>query len=48
MQYRCKACTERTIVLEIVLDAPVKLIGDVHHVESRFNLFGHGICIGAR
>ena len=34
MQDRCVACVERTIGLEIILDAPMELLGDVGHVES--------------
>ena len=35
-QDRCMVCVERTIGLEIVLDAPDGILGDVGHVESRF------------
>ena len=35
-QDQCTVCVERTIDLEIVLDAAVgKLLGDLGHVESR-------------
>jgi hypothetical protein len=27
---------------------PMELLGDVGHVESRFDLFGDGVSIGAR
>jgi hypothetical protein len=47
-QYRCTAYAECTIVSKIILDAPVKLQGDVHHVESRFDPFGHGVCVATR
>ena len=35
-QDRCTVCVKRTIGLEIVLDAPDGILGDVAHVESRF------------
>ena len=38
-QDRCTVCVECTIGLELILDAPMDLLGDVGHVESRFNLF---------
>ena len=34
-QDRCTVCAERTIGSEIILDAPMELLGDVGHVESR-------------
>ena len=36
LQDRCTVCAKRTIGLEIVLDAPDGILGDVGHVESRF------------
>jgi hypothetical protein len=27
---------------------PMELRDDVHHVESRFGLFGHSVSVGAR
>ena len=48
MQDRCAACVERTIGLEIILDAPMELLGDVGHVKSHFGLFGDSVIIGAR
>jgi hypothetical protein len=48
MQDRCIVCVERTIGSEIILDAPMDLLGDVGHVESRFSPFGDSISVGAR
>jgi hypothetical protein len=39
MQDWCMVCVERTVGLKIVLKAPNGLLGDVGHVESRFDLF---------
>jgi hypothetical protein len=36
----CTVCAEHTIGSKIILDAPVGTLGDVGHVESRFDLFG--------
>ena len=47
-QDRCTVCVERTIGSEIVLDAPLELLGDVGHVESHFFLFGDSVNVGAR
>jgi hypothetical protein len=41
-QDRCAICVERTIGMEIVLDAP-----DIGRVESRFGLFGDSVSVGA-
>ena len=38
-QDRCIVCVECTIGLELILDAPMDLLGDVGQVESRFNPF---------
>ena len=46
-QDRCAVCVECTIVLEIVLDAPMELICDMGHVESHFGLFGDSVRVGA-
>ena len=48
MQDRCTVCVERTIGSEIVLDAPLELLGDVGHVESHFFLFGDSVNVGER
>jgi hypothetical protein len=47
-QDRCTVCVERTICLEIVLDAPDRLIGGVGHVESLFFLFRDSVSVDAR
>ena len=48
MQDRCTVCVERIIGSKIILDAPMELLGDVVHVESRFVLFGDSVSVGAR
>ena len=48
IQDRCTVCVERTLCSEIILDAPMEILGDVGHVESRFGLFGDGVSVGAR
>jgi len=48
MQDRCTVCMEHTICLEINLDAPMKLLDDVCHLESRFGLFRGSVSFGAR
>jgi hypothetical protein len=48
IQDRCIVCAERTVGSQIFLDAPVDLLGDVGHVESRFSQFGDGVSISAR
>ena len=48
VQDRCMVCTKRTIVSEIILDAPNELIGDVGHVESCFGPFGGSASVSAR
>jgi hypothetical protein len=45
---RCTACAECTVGSEIVLDAPMDLLGDIGHVESRFNPFGDSGTVNAR
>ena len=42
-QDRCAVYAERTISSEIILDAPMELLGDVGHVESHFGLFGDSV-----
>ena len=39
---------EHTICLEINLDAPIELLDDVCHMESRFSPVGDSISFGAR
>ena len=48
MQDWCTVCVERTIGSEIVLDAPMELLGDVGHVECHFGPFGDMVSVGAR
>ena len=48
MQDRCTVCVEHTIGSEIILDAPMELLGDVGHVESDFSLFRDSFSVGAR
>ena len=48
VQDRCTVCVKHTIGSEIILDAPMKLLGDVGHVEPRFDLFGDSVSVGAR
>ena len=45
---RCTVCIERTIGSEIILDAPMELLGDMGHVEPHFFLFGDSVSVGAR
>ena len=47
-QDRFTVCVERNIGPEIVLHAPVELLGDVGHVESLFFPFGGSVSVGAR
>ena len=39
VQDRCMVCAKRTIGLEIILDAPMVLIGDEAQVETRSQSF---------
>ena len=48
VQDRCTVCAKRTIGLEIILDAPDELLGDVGLVESCFFSFGDSVSVGAR
>ena len=47
-QDRCMVCAERTIGSETFLTHSMELLGDVGHVESSFDLVGHGVSVGAR
>ena len=38
-QDRCTVCVEYTIGLELILDTPMDLLGDVGHVEYHFSPF---------
>ena len=39
VQDRCMVCAKRTIGLEIILDAPMVLLGDKAQVQARLGLF---------
>ena len=45
---RCTVCIEQTIGQEIILDAPMELLGDMGYVESHFFPFGDSVSVGAR
>ena len=45
---RCTVCVECAIGSEIIWTHPMELLGDVHHVESHFFLFGDRVCVSAR
>ena len=40
VQNRCMVCAEHTIGSEIILDAPVVLLGDEAQLEASFGPFG--------
>jgi hypothetical protein len=44
----CIVYAECTIVLEIILDAPMVLLGDDAHVEARFGSFGDSANLDTR
>ena len=48
VQDRCMVCAKRTIGLEIVLDAPMVLLGDEAQVQARFGLFRDSTSLDAR
>ena len=48
VQDRCMVCTKHTIGPEIILDAPMVLIGDEAHVHARFGLFRDSTSLDAR
>ena len=48
VQDRCMVCARCTMGLQIVLDQPMELLGDVGHMESRFGLLGDSVSVGAR
>jgi hypothetical protein len=48
VQDRCMVCTERTIGLEIILDALMGLLGDEAQVEAWFGPFGDSATLDAR
>jgi hypothetical protein len=47
-QDRYMFCAECTTGLEIILNAPDELLGDVRHVESHFGPFGECVSVGAK
>jgi len=47
-QDRSMVCVERTIGSEIILDAPMELLGDMGHVEPDFFLFGDSVSVSSR
>ena len=45
---RCTVCVKHTRGLEIILDAPMELLGDMGHAEPDFFLFGDSVSVDAR
>ena len=48
VQDRCMVCAKRTIGLEIILDAPMALLGDEAQVQSHFGVFRDSASLDAR
>ena len=48
VQNRCMVCAKRTIGSEIILDAPMVLLGDEAQVQARFGLFRDSTSLEAR
>jgi hypothetical protein len=48
VQDSCRICAKRTIGIEIVLDAPMVLLGDVAQVDACFGMFGDCANLDAR
>ena len=48
VQDRCTVWAKRTIGSEIILDAPLVLLGDEAQVEARFGPFKHSANLDAR
>ena len=48
VQDRCTVCPEGTIGSEIIWINPMELLGDVGHVEPRFDSFGDSVSAVAR
>ena len=48
MHHRCTVCAKRTIGSEIVLDAPMELLGDKAQVEAHFGSVGDSANLDAR
>jgi hypothetical protein len=47
-QDSCMVCAKRTIGLEILLDAPMDLQGDIGHMESHLYAFRDSGSVSAR
>jgi hypothetical protein len=47
-QDRCTVCAERVTGLEMILDAPMKLLRYVGQVEAHLSLFRDSVHLGAR
>jgi hypothetical protein len=45
---RCTVCAKHIIGSEIILDAPMVLLGDDAHVKARFSLFGDSANLDTR
>ena len=48
VQHRCTFCVERTKARKSFWMHPMELLGDVGHVEPRFDPFGDNVSVGAR
>ena len=48
VQDRCVVCAKRNIGPEIVLDAPMVLLGDEAQVQARFDLFRDSTSLNTR
>ena len=48
VQESCTVCAEHTIGSEIILDAPVVLLGDEAQLEASFGPFGDSVNLEAR
>ena len=47
VQDRCTVCAKRTLGSEIVWMHPMEFLGDVGHVQPRFDPFGYSVSVGA-
>ena len=48
IQDRCTVCAKRTIGLDIILNAPMELLGDEAQVEAHFSPCGDSANLDAR
>jgi hypothetical protein len=48
IQDRCTVRTVRTIGSKLYWTHPMELLGDIGHVECRFNPFGDSVSVSAR